>query len=58
MNNILIREYSYWSTHPTETAACVICLFLILATTIGILTVSFTAPKTMSMFLHFQNLSR
>ncbi len=55
MNNILIREYSYWSTHPTETAVCAFSVFTSLVMVVGVLTICFTT-KTTSMFFVFRNI--
>ena len=55
MNNILIREYSYWSTHPTETAVCAFSVFTSLVMVVGVLTICFTTKAT-SMCSVFRNI--
>ncbi len=55
MNNVLIRKYSYWSTHPTETAVCAFSVFTSLVMVVGVLTVWFTT-KEASMFFVFRNM--
>jgi hypothetical protein len=54
MNNILIREYSCWSRHPTVTGLGAFSVFTSLVIVVGVLTVWFTTKET-SMFLVFRN---
>jgi hypothetical protein len=55
MNNILIREYSCWSRHPTARAVCAFSVFTSLAMVVGVLTVWFTTKAT-SMFFVFRHM--
>jgi hypothetical protein len=55
MNNILIRKYSCWSTHPIATAVCAFSVFTSIAMVVGVLTVLFTTKET-SMFFVFRNI--
>jgi hypothetical protein len=55
MNNILIREYSCWSRHPTVTAVGAFSVFTSLVIVVGVLTVWFTTKET-SMFAVFRNM--
>jgi hypothetical protein len=48
-----IREYSWWSTHPTETAVGTFVLFTIIAMIVGIIIVRLTQPKSSGMILLF-----
>jgi hypothetical protein len=52
MSNILIREYSWWSTHPTAIAIGVTSVFISMAMVVSILAVYFASQKQ-SMFLCF-----
>ncbi len=47
---VFLREYSCWSTHRTATTVCRSVLFILLAITVGVLTIYFTSPKVKSMF--------
>jgi uncharacterized membrane protein len=48
-----IREYSWWSTHQTETAVGAFVLFTIIITIVGIIIVCFTQPKPSGMIVLF-----
>jgi hypothetical protein len=52
MNDILIREYSWWSTHRKERTVGAFGLFVMTTILIGVLIVCYTNKKTsMSFFL-------
>ncbi len=46
-----IREYSWWSQHPTETIVGVFVLFTIITMIVGILIVCLTQPKLPGMIV-------
>jgi hypothetical protein len=48
-----IREYSWWSTHQTETAIGTFILFTIITIIIGIIIVCYTQPKQSGMIILF-----
>jgi hypothetical protein len=48
-----IREYSWWSTHQTETAVGTFVLFTIITIIVGIIIVFLTQPKPSGMILLF-----
>ncbi len=45
MINILIRQYSYWSEHPTAKAVCSFFIFTIIVIVTGVLIIYFTSKK-------------
>jgi hypothetical protein len=47
----LIREYSWWSTHPSETAVIAFILFTILTITLSIMIVYLTQPLPKGMII-------
>jgi hypothetical protein len=49
----LIREYSWWSTHPNETAVIAFVLFTIIIITLGIMIVCLTQPLPKGMIIVF-----
>jgi hypothetical protein len=55
INNIFIREYSCWSTHPSETAMGTFILFIILTIIVGVLTVCLTSPKPTGILVFFSS---
>ncbi len=48
-----IREYSWWSTHPTETKMGTFILFTIITIIIGTIIVCFTQPQQSGMIVLF-----
>jgi hypothetical protein len=48
INNVFIREYSCWLTHPIATAVGAFVVFTNIAMLIGVLTVCFTSAKPTS----------
>jgi hypothetical protein len=48
-----IREYSWWSTHPTQTAVGTFIFFTIITIIIGIIIVCFTQPKSSGMIAYY-----
>jgi hypothetical protein len=46
-----IREYSWWSTHQTETTMGIFILFIIITMIIGIMIVCLTQPNPSGMII-------
>jgi hypothetical protein len=53
INNISSRQYSWWSTHPTEIRVIAFIVFIIIVIIVDVLTVYFTALKPTGMLVFF-----
>jgi hypothetical protein len=55
----LIREYSWWSTHPSETKVGIFVLFIIITIILSVMIVYFIKPKSgMIELLYIEIVSR